>query len=72
MRESIVFLVRIWPPRSHDECFRASARRVDQEDARTFTQEVDLVRFLRSACNESPGHRAADGDVRAGSETKAE
>ena len=44
MGESTVFVVRIW---RDADAFRATARAVDREDARTFSEPHALLRFLQ-------------------------
>ena len=46
VHESIVILVRVWLLGRGEQGFRATARRVDREDARTFTRSEELVRYL--------------------------
>jgi hypothetical protein len=46
MHESIVFVVRVWPTGRRNKGFLASARRVDRDEARTFTDPDELIRFM--------------------------
>lgn len=45
MSESTVFVVRVW---RDSELFRATARAVDDDQMRVFTQPQDLLRFLQA------------------------
>lgn len=45
MTDPEIFIVRIW--RQLAEGFRASARRVDDEETHYFSQPDDVARFLR-------------------------
>lgn len=46
MTDSVVFVVRIWPDASCDTGFRALVRRIDREQAQTFVDPGELLRFL--------------------------
>jgi hypothetical protein len=46
LSDSTLFVVRVW--RQH-EAFRASVRRVDDEDTRLFDAAIDLARYLEGS-----------------------
>lgn len=50
MHEAILFLVRVW--RDGRSGFRASARRVDEEQPHLFGEADALARFLAEAPND--------------------
>lgn len=53
LQESELFLIRIWRPIAGG--FRASARRMEDEETRYFSQPDEVARFLVSAV-ESKAH----------------
>jgi hypothetical protein len=56
MDQATLFVVRVWRQR---QAFRASARRVDDEDTRLFVAAAELVDFL-----EASAARACDATAR--------
>jgi hypothetical protein len=57
MGVSDLFVVRVWRPRAGG--FRASVRRVDEEETRLFTEPADVAQFLDvCATDEAPGKSA--------------
>lgn len=60
MRETQLFLVRVW---QHHSEFRASVRAVDDGEPRLFTEPVQVGEFLRaaSALSAAPGAQENGG-----------
>jgi hypothetical protein len=55
-----LFVVRVWRQR---EAFRASVRRVDDEQVRLFTTAAEMARYLEdSAAADEAAGRASDAD----------
>jgi hypothetical protein len=60
MGDAQLFLVRIW--RHFSGSFRASVRRVDEEQSRLFTTADELARFFGDAATDVDGPAARHED----------
>ncbi len=51
MSESVVYVVRVW---RDGKSFRATARAVEHEDTRVFSEPLGLLRFLQGESGAKP------------------